>query len=545
MGKFMKENYTREKIFTIVKYLFSLALIAISYTTTRNARSLLLGFTELFLTFVLSDILVAKHKQFIWLNSVLMLILNVEYLILFFGGSFLTYVMLENVNSIQDLGGKAVSYGTGAILVLVCSFLPITSFFGKNKKRKYILLGGAVVLEMCALVSAGAAYSPYRAVYGIYEQWSMQRSLYENRDLSGEDAVASFYNGGEEQAEDVESNYSCNLSQPNIILIFTEGLSESIVQDSRNIMPNVAYMQNNSLNFTNYYNHTFATYRGLIGQLYSGHQRDDSDSNYLISIQDILKDQGYWTTMINTEPANETFSAYLSAMQFDEVISDENLCDGAVDTMSDGTAYEYLFDKAVAYEQEKSQPFFMVIYTFGTHATLDSTDQIYGDGTDRVLNRFYNVDYQFGKFIDKFNDSALASDTIVVFTADHATYADQDFLNAFPEYERVCSDVDEIPFFIYSVGGPVGQIDADGRNSLDMAPTLLNYLNIDAPNYFLGDALFNEKKSELSLDTFFYDPTYVIYTGNDSIETPDGATQELILDEIRNYFSASTNQNRS
>jgi phosphoglycerol transferase MdoB-like AlkP superfamily enzyme len=535
----MKDLFTKDKIITLVKYLFSLALIVLAYTTTRSLRISLLGCTELLLTFLLSDFLVAKHKLFTVFNSVLILIFNVEFLILFFGGSFLTYVMLENVNSIQDLGGKAFSYGTGAVLVLVCSFLPITSFFGKYKRKKYILLGGAVVLEISALAIVGAVYSPYRALYGIYKQWSIQRSLYKNYDLSGEAAQAIFYNESNGVSE--ETGASCNINQPNVILIFTEGLSENIVTDERNIMPNVAYMQEHSLNFTNYYNHTFATYRGLIGQLYSGHQRDDSDSNNLISIQDILKAQGYWTTMINTEPVNETFSDYLSVLRFDEVISDENRCDGAVDTMSDGSAYDYLFEKAIAYEQEKDQPFFMVIYTFGTHVSMDSTDLIYGDGTDSVLNRFYNLDAQFGEFIDKFNNSSLASDTIVVFTADHATYADQDFLNAFPEYNRGCSDVDEIPFFIYSVDGPVGQIDAGGRNSLDMAPTVLDYLNIGAPNYFMGSSLLDEKESAISLDTFFYDPTYIIYTGNDSIETPDGETQEVILDEIRKYFSASSN----
>jgi phosphoglycerol transferase MdoB-like AlkP superfamily enzyme len=525
---------------TVIKYLFSIALIVLAYTTTKSERRMLLGFTELFLLFAVFDILVARHKLFMVLNSILMLIFNAEYLILYFGGSFLTYVMLENANSIQDLSGKAASYGMGAILTIVCSLLPITSFFGSRgkKKKKYILLGGAVGLELCALVVVGIDYSPGRAVYGLYEQWSLQRSLYKQEKLSRAEAFETFYNN-EAEAMTETAEDSGIVSQPNIILIFTEGLSENIVQDERIIMPNVAAMQENSLNFTNYYNHTFATYRGLIGQLYSGHQREDDDSNNLISIQDILKDQGYWTTMINTEPENETFSDYLAAMRFDEVITDVSLCDADADTMSDGNAYMYLFDTALAYEQEKEQPFFMVIYTFGTHVSLDSTDLIYGDGENSVLNRFYNLDALFGEFIDKFNDSALASDTIVVFTADHASFADQDFLNAFPDYVRVCSDLDEIPFFIYSVDGPVGMIDAQGRNSLDLAPTLLDYLNIDAPNYFLGSSLFDEKQEGVSLDTFFYDPSYLFYTGNDVIETPGEEEQELILDQIRSYFLIS------
>ena len=59
---------------------------------------------------------------------------------------------------------------------------------------------------------------------------------------------------------------------PNVILIFVEGMSQHIIDDERNIAPNIREVQSKSLNFKNYYNHTFATYAGIIGQLYSGYQ---------------------------------------------------------------------------------------------------------------------------------------------------------------------------------------------------------------------------------------------------------------------------------
>ena len=50
-------------------------------------------------------------------------------------------------------------------------------------------------------------------------------------------------------------------------------------------------------------------------------------------------------------------------------------------TISDKDAYEILFDSAM--EQSASGvPFFLAIYTFGTHASLDSADETFGDGTD-------------------------------------------------------------------------------------------------------------------------------------------------------------------
>ena len=101
-----------------------------------------------------------------------------------------------------------------------------------------------------------------------------------------------------------------------MILIFTEGLSRSIIWDERNIMPNLRALESESLSFTNYYNHTFATFRGLIGQLYSGYQFDNLDTNGLISLQAILGKRGYQTAFINTEPSNTEFSEYLAVLPF-------------------------------------------------------------------------------------------------------------------------------------------------------------------------------------------------------------------------------------
>lgn len=59
--------------------------------------------------------------------------------------------------------------------------------------------------------------------------------------------------------------------------------------------------------------------------------------------------------------------------------------------------------------------------------SFDSPDQKFGDGKHFLLNRFYNFDYYFKEFLQKFENSSLADNTILVFTADHATFEDSDF----------------------------------------------------------------------------------------------------------------------
>jgi len=96
--------------------------------------------------------------------------------------------------------------------------------------------------------------------------------------------------------------------RPNVVLLFVEGLSQSVVEDARDLMPNLAALERRTLFFENYYNHTFATCRGLISQLYSGYQLSDQDVNGLVSLQAILHDFGYRTAFINTEPNNAQFT---------------------------------------------------------------------------------------------------------------------------------------------------------------------------------------------------------------------------------------------
>ena len=59
----------------------------------------------------------------------------------------------------------------------------------------------------------------------------------------------------------------------NVIVIFVEGFSAEVMDyknhSSRNLTPTYDQLYKDSLAFDHYYNHTYATYRGLRGQLYS------------------------------------------------------------------------------------------------------------------------------------------------------------------------------------------------------------------------------------------------------------------------------------
>jgi len=510
-------------------------LTLITITTTQNAGYFYLGAVELLLIATLSEVLVAKKRSLgVICNSILILLYNIQMMVLFFGNNYVMLIMLTNVDSISGLSGKALEYGLGVVFMFAFSCIPIRSITSGKWAIGALMCG--LVLEVCLVLLWGSTLSPFLSFYDLLVDSVNQAQI--RRNINSEvNMTSEFYS-------DSIVNFRCKdgniVDQPNVILIFIEGLSQHIISDERNIMPNVSQFQKESLSFSGYYNHTFATYRGLIGQLYSGFQFDNYDTNTLVSLQSVFKDNNYATTFINTEPDNPDFTAYLNSFGFDEVISDDNgVRRGLANTVSDKDAYEILFNTMLQ-KQLEDKPFFISIYTFGTHMSFDSPDEKFGDGSDSLLNRFYNHDIWFGAFIEAFRQSKLSNNTIVVFTTDHGTFVDSDYTKSFSNMMRP-SMIDEIPLFIYYKGITPEIVDAGGRNSLCMAPTLLDYLDISAPNYFLGDSLFGQPQDDNLFDKVFTIDSYISNNWGNG-EEMSIEKRQFIEKQIQNYFIAKTQE---
>lgn len=330
-----------------------------------------------------------------------------------------------------------------------------------------------------------------------------------------------------------------NYKDYNIILLFTEGTSNYVL--SEQITPNAIYLKNKGLTFDNYFSHTAATFRGIRGQLLSGYQfiggyyRDKtglSQTNKLllkskipqdINLVSILSENGYKTIFISPHAQNGTFTNFLEQIGFSNIISAY-----ADKTSTDKELYDLIY-KNIMHEHEKGEKFFIASYIYGTHFDMDSPDLKYGDGSNSYLNKFYNQDHWFGEFFKKLENTDVLNNTLLIFTSDHATYPSLDCKKTF----NTKSDyfVDRIPLIFYTKNMQHVVIDAKNRNSIDFAPTVLNMLNIDSPNYFLGKSLFTDTGSVFSyISTVggFFDTS----TGEIIKKDPD----EDILKKIKDYF---------
>jgi phosphoglycerol transferase MdoB-like AlkP superfamily enzyme len=319
-------------------------------------------------------------------------------------------------------------------------------------------------------------------------------------------------------------------SAPNVIVIFTEGTSARLLGcyggTYPGLTPNIDRLARVSMRVTNYYNHTAATYRALQGQMVSGYPAAGGDddtgagsneggeqalsSSRYRSISMILHDNNYKTYFISPHHNSVGLNTLLRNLSFDKVYSFEDVARDVVPgnrlyfvegALSDNDVFLALHNLMNTNALGGSgHPFFIGLYNFGTHAFLDimPNGEKYGDGSNATLNKLHNYDQALGKFLDYFFASPYAKNTILIVTADHATYPEQAFRSVAGDDYRPLF-VDRVPLIIYD---PTHQLpavyDAQGSTSIDFAPTLMHLLGVQrADNSFLGISLFERDKGSM------------------------------------------------
>lgn len=525
---------------TLIKYLIAFGILLFCFLKRNNPIYFIVQIFELCFIIIISNRISKKWPKKI-VNSILLILLEINVFTLAFSNTYVSEVMLSNLNNLQDLSGHKVAYLSAAVLIIIDTILPINQIDNLKahkldlKRISTNILSFVLGIELVITLIAGNSYSP---LFNSFLTGYKYASVLKKQSLlsSTNPAITDFYKNKVDSYVDKPSDLA---DKPNIVLIFTEGLSQNIVDDDRNIMPNVRNFEDSAINFQNYYNHTFATYRGLVGQLYSGYVYKDGDTDNLPSLQSILQQNGYYTSFINTEPNNFQFMKYLDSFGFDSLINDKNAANlGPANSMSDKEAYEKLWN-VINSSEKKDKPFLTCIYTFGTHVSFDSPDEKFGDGEDRLANRFYNADVQFGRFMEKFLNSSLSDNTIIVYTADHCTFQDDDFTKSFQGYERISNECDRIPLFIYYKNSQSQQIDVDGRTSVGLAPTILDFIDISGENYFLGTSLFGNMWSASEFDDLWCVMDDFLDTSGGSIKPLTSNTSSEITDKMNRYYAAT------
>lgn len=413
---------------------------------------------------------------------------------------------LSNAAEVESLGiGEVIKVFSIFILFVIVSFItmPSGALVGRIKYYKFSFFC-IVLLLVCSFISTGPVYAFYETAKLYYLQQTFKPS-----EKIG-DAGKSFLKTSVFITPLQNNN---NFKGRNVIVIFAEGFSSEIIGNSKMahfpITPNLDKLSTEALSFKNYYNHTAATFRGLRGQLTSGYQFRDGltdagtgiaqlsnveiNNIYLhrqTSLPDILKEYGYKSYFIASTEKNSPLNTMLKTLNFDKVLGMGDFIGYQRDRMTDKQTFNAL-QYFLRSQENKNERFFIGVYPSGTHHGQDSPNEKYFDGSNPLYNKFYNYDFQLGKFVDFFRRSSFYGNTLLIITSDHSTFPSTEYKKSFNSDSRYF--VDKIPFLIIGKNITPEVLDAGGENSLSFAPTILHMLGIQySMNYFLGCSLLDK-----------------------------------------------------
>lgn len=436
------------------------------------------------------------------ISFILSFILGGQLSALFATGRYVDVLTLSNLYSYSDVGWKIILSSALVILLCVSMTLLVALAAGKGWYKPF---GWAIAVFSLIFVCAnpqGAIRNFVRTGYITVNQSfyspnakirEVQKKLYAQENIFSSDA---------------DQRKAFDLRGKNIVVVFAEGFPlEFIDKFNRynDLTPNIDRFLAESVYFDNYFNHTASTFRGLRGQLTSSYQlrRGYSHSNEknglaqisgdklkstlsgnLVSVPHILKDNNYHSYFLSTHLHKYQLNLMLETLEFDRVYGADDFLT-TNNELTDQQLFSTLSD--LINKDKLKKPFFIGTYNLGTHFGQDSPDVKYGDGKNSILNTIRNFDDAFGKFWSSVKDR---KDTAVILTADHAVIPGQLYTATFGTPHRGFP-IDKVPFVVWNPDRKPGVLDAGGRNSLDLAPTLLQALGIrHAFNYFLGCSLF-------------------------------------------------------
>ena len=525
---------------------------------------------------------------------------------LYLGGEYLTWLAVENINHISLLLNAKTVGAAAAILFAYFTliFLFETRCTNRLSKTRFFLLLGTLLAgillqgtsnlwlpekvhtgrDFISRVNYLAYDSPLSSFYSTFLAKSDKEPAQQREELTPAELLFlknegytlrmdaafplmkdHFYRGPLAIGETERTQ------QPNIIVFFTEGLSSNLTNvyngDLPPLTPNLLAFSKQSMRVDNYYGHTWATYRGLLGQLcslyphYGGYGGWHTYYDSIVkpsynSLNRVLSSEGYHTVFLDTHIHDKSYiDEMMGHIGFDEVITGDVLSSKYLnsetalgnDSISDMQFYRSLIHYLQDNETKNNTPFFVGIYTLGTHAfreaTADGTE--YGDGSNRVLNRIVSLNKAFGKFWNYFKSSSFAENTIIIFTSDHASYMEKAYLDAMAEVTSVKarpSFWDTIPLIIYDPTRELpASYDAKIRTSVDFAPSLLHYLGIaNRKNSFLGESIFETKANRRkSYGVVSADHLMIINKNGDFLTLRDPGQQEYTIKLFDRYIRMS------
>ena len=273
--------------------------------------------------------------------------------------------------------------------------------------------------------------------------------------------------------ESVATDTLLNTSRPNIVIV----LMESAGSVFQHVMPCLAQLKDEGIDFTQCYANSWRTDRGTVCT-YSGYPSFPTSSvmkmpkktAHLSSIASVLQQQGYHTSYLYGGDINFTnMRSYLIATGWEQLtwkadytLEEQNTAEWGV---RDDITFNTLYDQIT--KMEPGRHYLMGFSTLSTHQPWDVPQKQYDD---EIENAFYYLDHCIGDFIDRLKSTPQWKELLVVFLPDHSM--------DFRDIEETSQERNRMP--MVWVGGAVKASRKIGKfcNQTDLVATLLAQMQL-------------------------------------------------------------------
>ena len=478
-----------------------------------------------------------RKRRWIWLGLLLahslLLISDMWYYRYF--NDFLSVSLMSQMLQMGD-----VSSGFAA-LILPSDFLLFADsliflgilFFTRKKtfavtKSKRQKTAGLTFLTGIVLFAAPVTYSVVKEDQRLSQSVSDMRDYYQLgfwgyhgldlfRGIQSAVGPTDDLTNAQQQRLDETSTSDANgkTKKPNIILVQLESFQASVIDqqvDGQTLTPNLNQLKKESLYFPSFYHQThegrtsdaeFITNTSLY-PLKSGSVYTRFPDNEFDALPDLLRTNGYDTAAMHAyEKGFWNRDQVYQNIGFKHFFSQDDYPKQKKIGMALND--KQFFTKSIEHMETLKEPYFSFLVALTSHTPYEipkDEQQLDLSGyDDPMLKRYYQtiryVDGAVGQMVKELKKKSMWDDTLVIFYGDH----DSGLTNEDGEMQqkaRINNAVDafeldrQVPLFIKKPNQDKGQVIQENGGQIDIAPTIVDLLNLDVP-YMMGDSLLDDE----------------------------------------------------
>ncbi|MGJ9456965.1 LTA synthase family protein [Oceanobacillus sp. CF4.6] len=522
------ENMMQEFILFINPFVSAFLIFAISVWFNKTSRQMkFIRYTALFVTFIVFANLVfyRQFTDFITipqlfmgsnmsdLGSSIMTLIKPLDILLFVDAAIIWYL------SKKQEAELAVEYPkSGKVFALAISLVLLAGNFFLAEMERPQLFTRAFDREYLVKNIGLFNYHVYDLV--VHSKTESQRVFADGNELP---EIQDFIN---ENIKVVENSDKFGAAEgKNVIFINAESLQHFVIDNQLHGEEVTPFLNSLVTNEDTYYFDNFYEQTG---------QGNTSDSEFLVenslyplsrgavffthggneyhALPEVIEKEGYTSTVLHSN--NKSFwnrEGMYESLGVDHFYGEEAYEVSEENSIGWGLKDKPFFEQSIKYLQSMEQPFYSKFITLTNHFPFEMDEEDTSmdpyDSNSNTLNNYFPavryMDEAIEDFFGQLKDSGLYEDSMIIIMGDHIgisanhnkamrMYLDKEEITPFDQVQ-----LQRVPLFIHIPGDGNGELISDITGQIDMKPTILSLLGIEAENdIYFGNDVFSEDRKE-------------------------------------------------